>query len=438
MNLNTRKTCIAAALAFAAAGAASSAMAATLLGGGSSLVGPSIQAEILKFGANTDSLTYVIASSGVGQTAFLQNLASAFGASVTGNVYFANSDAALSTAQITSYATSTLATTDGDGPLIQIPYITTAITIPYVAGPTASTDTFKGPPTTVAATPSLALSDDDLCGIFSGKLTNWNQVRNPDLATGNFSVNKTINVVYRSDSSGTSELLLRHLSQVCTTANTKTGITFVDSTTFTASFPSGVPTTFHAASGSGGVQAELITLKNAGTAGVGYLSPDWTNTFLAPSSTTASAQLTVASLVNSHITNSPLGKADIAPTFTQADNAVATTASTIPTGQQAAVNPANWVPAVGNPTLGYPVSGTSQIILSECYNNSASAVSSSLVKFLDFHYGDSGYKAVVQGNGFDVPTAYVMAIQTEILSNTAGFSPSLAINDSECPTTGGR
>lgn len=34
------------------------------------------------------------------------------------------------------------------GPLIQIPYIVTPVTISYVNGPRASTDTFRGPQTT--------------------------------------------------------------------------------------------------------------------------------------------------------------------------------------------------------------------------------------------------------------------------------------------------
>ncbi len=443
MKLNTRKTCMAAALAFVAASAASSAMAATLIGGGSSLVGPSIQKEIMMFGASTDSLTYFIASSGVGQTAFLQNLPTVFLAGLTGNVDFANSDAALTTPQITSYATSTLATTDGDGPLIQIPYITTPITIPYVSGPTATTDTFRGPPTTAINTPSLALNDDDLCGIFSGKLTNWNQVLNPDTGS-NFTVNKTINVVYRSDSSGTSELLLRHLTSpgICTASNTKAGVTFVDSTTFANSFPSGVPTTFHGASGSGGVQAELVTLNGMNTAAVGYLSPDWANTFLAPSSSSASAQLAVASLVNRHVSNLPLGAADVAPTYNDPTNAVNPAtgtggASPVPVARSDAADQTKWVPAAGDPSLGYAVSGTSQIILSQCYNDTASDVSGSLVKYLNLHYTDATYKAIIRGNGFDVPTSYVSAITSEILSNTVAYPRPLNINGTEC-STGGR
>jgi ABC-type phosphate transport system substrate-binding protein len=398
--------------------AASAAMAqSVVLGGGSSLVGPSIQAEITQFGANPDSLTYFITSSGTGQAAFLGNIPSTFAPGLTGTVDFANSDSALSAAQIAAYTNSPgLGVTDG--PLIQIPYIVTAITVPYVNGPTASTDTFKGPQTTPSQPTSLALNDDDLCGIFSGNLTNWNQVLNPDTGS-DFTVNKAITVVYRSDSSGTSELLTRHLAAVCTTANTKPGVTFVDSTTFASSFPSGVPANFIGESGSGGVHTELVSLSTAGTAAVAYLSPDWTNTFLAPSSSSATPNLAVASLVNRNLVNSPLGAADVAPT---AANATAALGTSAPPGT--AANPADpsdptqWVPNIGNPSVGYPVSGTSQIMVSQCY--ASSAVTASVVNFLDDHYTNPTFVSIIHGNGFDtVPASFESAIQADFLSNTS-------------------
>jgi phosphate transport system substrate-binding protein len=443
MKLNTRKTCIAAALALSAIGCASSAMAQVVLGGGSSLVGPSIQSEIQMFNPNPGSLTYFTASSGAGQTAFLLNQASALvsittaGTSITasGTVDFANSDAALAGTQITTYLAGLGAT---EGPLIQIPYITTPIVIPIVNGPLRSgapTDTFNGPVTTPNQAHSLALNDADLCGIFSGKLTTWDAVSNPDTGS-HFKDTSPIKVVYRSDSSGTSELLTRHLVAVCTAATTASGVTFADSTTFTNSFPSGVPTNFVAANGSIGVQGALLSFQSgASTAAVGYLSPDWTNTALAPHSTAVSAttpikELAAASLVNSHLS------ADIAPTFTEADNAINSISSTVPAGRADAADQTKWVPAAGNPTAGYPLAGTSQIILSQCYSNAN--VATSLVNFLGLHYGNAAYKAILQGNGFDVPTAYVSAIQNDFLSNGANFPRPLNINGTECAAGTGR
>ncbi|MEK7919169.1 substrate-binding domain-containing protein, partial [Burkholderia contaminans] len=215
-------------------------MAADIHGGGSSLVAPTIGAigntatEIGLFGTSEGSFTYFSVGSGAGQNAFLNNQPTFFGSTVTGTVHFANSDAALSTAQLTSYKAGLGAT---NGPLIQIPYIVTPITVPVVNGPAVTSTTT--PQTTPGQAHSIALNDDDLCGIFSGKLTNWNQVINPE-TTAAYTTNAPIKVIYRTDGSGTTELLTRHLAAVCKAANTATGVTFVDSLTFTASFPGGV------------------------------------------------------------------------------------------------------------------------------------------------------------------------------------------------------
>jgi phosphate transport system substrate-binding protein len=436
MNFNKRKSCIAAALVFSAIGASSAMAQTVVLGGGSSLVGPSITKEISDFGTDTLALTYFITSSGTGQAAFLNDNPTTFNATLTGAVDYANSDAALSSAQITSYDTSTFATTDKGGPLIQIPYITTPIAIAYVNGPTSTTDTFLGPQTTPSQTHSLALNDNDLCGIFSGKLKTWNAVTNPDTGS-TFSSTAPITVVYRTDGSGTTDLLTRHLAAVCSTSNTATGVTFAETQTFTSNFPSGFPTgsTFVGKSGSSGVQGELEVLASQTTSGspsgVAYISPDYTNTFLAPQSSSAAVNLAVASLVNSSITNSPPGAADVAPTYQQADKALLT--AVVPNARTAAIQ-ADWVPNSANPSTGYPVSGTSQIILSECY--ASASVASSLVNFLNDHYSNATYTSVVNGNGFDVPTAFVSAIQADFLSNTSNLN--LNINGSECTVGSGR
>ncbi|WP_341772637.1 substrate-binding domain-containing protein [Burkholderia gladioli] len=130
-----------------------------------------------------------------------------------------------------------------------------------------------------------------------------------------------ITVVYRIDGSGTTELLMRHLTAVCTTGNTARGVTFIDSQTFTDSFGGTAPAGFVGAIGSKGVRAVLTS---ASTAAVAYLSPDYTNTFLAPSSSAVSsagaAQLRVASLKNT------ANGVYYAPSFSNATLAIGTTA----------------------------------------------------------------------------------------------------------------
>ncbi|WP_264165964.1 substrate-binding domain-containing protein [Burkholderia sp. AU30280] len=183
-----------------------------VMGGGSSNVAPMIggignpATEIRLFGTAEGSFTYYSVDSAAGQNAFLSNQPSYFGAGITGTVAFANSDAALTTAQLNVYRIGRGAT---DGPLIQIPYVVTPITIPIVNGPTVTSTTT--PKTTPSQAHSIALNDDDLCGIFSGKLTRWNQVVNPETGS-TYPINVPITVVYRVDGSGTTELLTRHLA----------------------------------------------------------------------------------------------------------------------------------------------------------------------------------------------------------------------------------
>lgn len=422
MKSSKRKICQVLALVVSGLGATAAMASPNVQGGGSSLVAPTIGAigntatEIGLFGTAEGSFTYFSVGSGAGQNAFLNNQPTYLSPGLTGTVHFANSDAALSTAQLTSYKAGLGAT---NGPLIQIPYIVTPITVPIVNGPAVTSTTT--PQTTPGQAHSIALNDDDLCGIFSGKLTNWNQVTNPETGSA-YTLNAPITVVYRSDSSGTTELLTRHLVAVCKPANTATGVTFVDSTTFTASFPTGFPSGSHfvGASGSGGVRNQLVTYAtttSTTTAAVAYLSPDYTNTYLAPQSTvttSASAtQLPVASLRNA--TNGTY----YAPTYANASTALSAFAP--PSTKPTASNQANWVPNAGNPGSGYPVSGTSQIILSQCYADPN--VKTAVHDFLNAHFTNASFASIVHGNGFDtVPSNYQTAISNDFLSNASTWN----------------
>ena len=424
MKFSKRKICMAVALAVSALGSAVPAMAGTITGGGSSLIGPLMNSEIAAFGANPDSLMYYGISSGMGETAFLNDDASGLSSGAGGQLAFANSDAAILSAYVSSYNSVDKAT---DGPLIQIPYIVTPITVPYVNGPTSSTDTLQGPQTTPGQTASLALNEADLCGIYSGKMTNWYQVTNPD-TNATYTWNKAINVAYRSDNSGTTELLTRHLSAVCpalagsTVRADGTTVTFADSLAFTDSFPNHtVPANFIGESGSGGIQSALTTARSSasGPSVVGYLGPDWTNTFLAPLSSSASANLSVASVRIATL------NIDVAPTFTDASHAVNASMTPVPETSTAAADPTQWVPNVANPTTGYPISGTSQILLSQCYADPN--VASTVVNFLTAHYQNASYQTIVHGNGFDtVPVSYLVEIDNVFLTNAHGFKLKIA------------
>nr|WKF56262.1 Phosphate-binding protein [Paraburkholderia busanensis] len=358
---------------------------------------------------------------------------------MTGTVDFANSDAALTPAQVTSYRYSAIGT--ASGPLIQIPYVVTPITIPLVnAPPVTSTLT---PQTTPNQANSIALNDNDLCGIFSGKINDWKWVINPETGTAYSMDSRPITVVYRQDASGETELLTRHLAAVCTSSNTAFRVTFVDSMTFanTWAFPAGMPLNFVAATNSVGVRNALLGYRNSwsGPAAISYLGPADTNTFLAPSSSVAAqSQLQVASLFNT--TN----RIYYAPTGANAS--VAFGQSTLPpTGQSAtspASDPTQWVPvsgtlyaALANPSAGYPVSGTSQIILNQCYADAN--VTKAVSDFLSMHYNNASFASIVRGNGFNtVPQLYSNVIITDFL--TAGRGNTLNIGNSKVCNGEGR
>ncbi|RXV67606.1 phosphate ABC transporter substrate-binding protein [Burkholderia stabilis] len=408
-------------------------------GGGSSLVAPLLGStanpatEIGLFGTSEGTFTYYSVGSGAGQYAFLNNQPTFFGAGVTGAVHFANSDAALTTAQVTAYNNTGRGTTDG--PLIQIPFIVTAITVPIVNGPAVTSSTT--PQTTPGQAHSIALNDDDLCGIFSGKITNWNQVVNPESGSI-YPLNKPIVVVYRTDASGTTELLTRHLAAVCTSANTASGVTFRDSMTFadTHVFPWGAPSNFIGVSASWQVRGSLASLSSNGTAALAYLSPAYTNTFLAPMSirvtSTGALQLPVASLLNTK------DRAYYAPTYVNATKALGRLFP--PSIANNAADPTQWAFVSGtnyinlaNPASGYPVSGTSQIIVSQCYSDPA--VATAIHDMLTLHYTNSAFTSIVRGNGFDmVPPYFQTAIVADFLSNASGFSLDIG-NTSVCNPT---
>jgi ABC-type phosphate transport system substrate-binding protein len=422
MKSSKRKISLAVALVLSGFGVASAAMAQSapsLLGGGSTLVQPTIGSESAVFPVANGSVTYFGVGSGAGQSAFLNNDSTQFSAGLSATVNFANSDAPLSTAQISTYQAGRAKT---DGALIQIPYIITPITIPLVNAPAGT-----GPALPNSTTPTVALNDADLCGIFSGAFTNWNQVTNPD--NGSKYPAAAITVVYRADNSGTTDLLTAHLAKVCPA--TGLPIAFVETQGFASLFPSSTPpSTFKSASGSGGVATLLNSLKAAGTAAVGYISPDWTNTSLAPSSASAAAnQLAVASLRNTSTGT------DVVPTFANATVAVGTINP--PANAITAANPANWVPNASNPTTGYPISGTSQIIVSQCYanHNTTPSVAGSVVDFLTQHYSASN-ATLLHNNGFDsVPASFLTAITNDFLtsSNALGIG-----NSTKCGAIAGR
>jgi ABC-type phosphate transport system substrate-binding protein len=387
-----------------------------ILGGGSTLAEP-IYTELFSLDSGV-TFEYCGVGSGSGQAGLLGNAPTSFLETTLAKndsaiclsltnanrpVVFGASDATLSTTQISTYNTSRLST---DGPLIQVPTLGTPITIPVATAKVTSNS-------------YVTLKDNDLCGIFAGQFTNWSQT-----SVASTVLSGPIHVVYRSDGSGTTFLLTQHLHAVCGTTKNPEGAVFAGSgaptKTFASLFPNGFPTgsTFVGESGSGGVQTELLT-NVSGTAStlVGYLSPDYTAITTTPD--TANKTLFVAEVFNS--TSGVANK----PTTTATSAALATANVTIPATKTAAAAQANWVPAVANPSTGYPIVGYTTIDAVTCYASNipapqtATSPGADISAFLGDIFTNPTYGADITAYGFvNLPSALASAANATFVKNT--------------------
>ncbi|MBO2925885.1 substrate-binding domain-containing protein [Metapseudomonas otitidis] len=317
------------AVSLAVAGLCSAQAMAAVVGGGATLPQNLYNtATVLPFGFNA----YIGVGSGAGKAAVLNNDATQLNLPSGTTVDYAGSDSILSAAEISAYKSAhqspAVPATDANnwGPLIQIPSAITSVTIPYKK----------------TSVTSLNLTSPQLCGIFSGSITNWNQIS---------SANGPITVVYERGSSGPTEIFTRHLNSQCADQ-------FRVSSTFANAALGGVPAYAVAVSGS----AQMASTVAATDGAIGYVGPadiDATNP-------------TVVAKVNGNLpavgrVSVPLS--NFAPPSTPADRA----------------DPANWVPVLANPSTGYSIVGYTNLVFSQCYKDSADTAA--IRTFLNRHYG---------------------------------------------------
>jgi phosphate transport system substrate-binding protein len=365
-------------IAFAAAGShgAMAQSGATVLGGGSTAAYPIVNNREFNSATAGSDFTYCSVGSGAGTSAFVSNTDVPLAADalncngVTGQaVDYGASDAPFSGSWPNS----------GAGPLIQIPIFGTPVTFPFkLAGLTTNG--------------SLTLTESQICGIFSGQITDWHTIRST-IAAGT-----TIKVGYRLDRSGTTYLLTNNLKTVCplvnSTAFSSAQIAAMPTLTFAASlFPGGVPSNFTGGTYSSGVQSFVKTTANSVT----YLGPDFTA--ISVTGNTAGAPV-VAAVTNRQDTTTYL------PTVANTSTALGNV--TAPTGLPE-TTPSNWTPQIADPAHGYPVAGYTYWFLATCYSATNSAgIASDLISFLQEHYnvnGTAGGAALVTDvkNGGFVP-----------------------------------
>ncbi len=350
-------------------------------------------------------------------------------------VHYGASDGILTSAQVSAYNTSPgLGTTNG--PLIQLPAFGVPVTVAFTDG---------------SAT-AVTLNDDDVCGIFSGKLTNWNQTSaSASVPAG------PITVGFRGDTSGTTFLFSNHLASVCTTgASGNSNVTFVGANNFSANFAS-LPANFVPGTGNGGVQANYLAIRAASSGNpvvinssyvnsagatvpvtrtitnssqVAYLGPDYTS--IAPNAGNYNANVRVASLRNRNNGTAYL------PNVANTTTALSTSAAP-PSTAATAANPTLWVPVTPNPAAGYPIVGFTNLIVSQCYKSAT--VTNGIKALLQNQYNNNGSFATdIANSGFvKVPNVvsanYVTRINGTFLANTYGYNLDIG-NKTRCKTGG--
>lgn len=371
-----KRNVLAVSLTLAALCSAQAAMA-DINGGGATLPQPLYQTTGV---LTTGFAAYIGVGSGNGKAAFLNNDYTKLKPGVTGiNVHWAGSDSKLSTTELNNYVSVHGAAW---GPLIQVPSVATSVAIPFNKAGTANVD----------------LSVNQLCGVFSGRLNDWSQITGSG-RTG------AITVVYRSESSGTTELFTRFLNAKCA----ETG-TFAITTNFASSYSGGLPANAVSAVGSQAVMTAL----NAADGRITYMSPDYAATTLAGlDDATKVAKV-----------------AGVSPAPANVSAAIAAVA--VPAAANRS-NPNAWVPVfaattsptdpsvVAYPTTGYPILGFTNLIFSQCY---ADGTQSTQVRdFFTRHYGANAATnndAAITANRFvPLPAAWKTAVRSSFLTATS-------------------
>ena len=390
--------------------------------------------------------SYEKAPGSAAQTALKDNLPSDFNGVLTETgyaVHFAASDSYVdSKSSLYPYVGANHPLPGSGGQFIQMPLFATASAIPI----NNAKNTANG---------KIVLTDSDLCGVFSGLLTNWNQTSASKKATAG-----TIKVYWRNDNAGASAtfLLTQHLGAVCTTSNTKSGITFKTTTKFASLFP-GVVTppsdgttawtipvggdgsfsNFVGAKGSSGV-ADGVN-NDATNCAIGYVSPDYT-AIAAVSATTTSAKkytsLFIASITNKNNSTS------YTPTVTNITHAISNAASSPfsspPSGSLALAQvQTNWVPQITTPDSGYPIVAFSSWLLPQCF--ASASVAAGIKGFLTNHL-NGVYTTTLQNSGFvplvgGVASGYGSAINQIFLTNAKKYNLDIN-NTTACKGVTGR
>ncbi|MGA4636024.1 substrate-binding domain-containing protein [Pseudomonas solani] len=322
------------AVSLAVAGLCSAQAMAAVVGGGATLPQNLYNtATVLSSGFNA----YIGVGSGAGKSAVLTNDSTKLGLASGITVDYAGSDSILTASEISTYQGAhqspavPVTSAANWGALVQVPSAATSVTVPYKL-------TLAGG----AALNNLDLTSAQLCDIFSGTITTWNQVNASYPATA-------IKVVYRAGSSGTTEIFTRHLNSQCSAK-------FTTNSTFTTANVGAEPASWIAATSSANLASTVASTEGA----IGYVGPedvDATNN-------------AVVAKVNG-----------LLPTIGNVTTALSTIAPPVVADR---ADPSKWVPVLANPSSGYKIVGYTNLVFSQCYKDTADRTS--IRDFVGRHY----------------------------------------------------
>jgi ABC-type phosphate transport system substrate-binding protein len=368
----------------------------------------------------------------------------------TGRIQFAFSDSPISSGDLATY-NSTAAPVAGAA--IQVPMFVTPIAVAYspvygkvLTGSGVVPLSFKVKVPNADGSGGLRMKKSTYCGIFNGTITNWND---PALKADNGGVslmdpaddvtrwNTTgvpIVLVGRSDGSGTTNIFTRALTAQCGGGYTAGG---------TDTLPAGVKSTavynqntglltsgseaagkFGVVNGSDGVAATVgLTITDPTTVGqvnlngrLGYVGADWVKPATISGSQLNSANLQVGtgtSFAAPTAANATLATKGILPPQSDSKGKYAPATPAVGSMPGLRTDPLAWAfPAaitlsggapnpLANPAAGYPITGTTNVLLYTCY--ASPAVRNAVQGFAMFHLG----KVTIQDDLTKVPAKLV-------------------------------
>lgn len=297
---------------------------------------------------------------------------------------------------------------------------------------------FKRPVSSASAgSGGLRLDAVTYCKIFNGQITNWNDpalkalngnvsLKDPQDTSATFDV--PMQIVGRKDSSGTTSLWTRHLAKACgdlQTAGTITGNNYADSSgtlpgaligagdyakatdTFTTAEVVGKYTIAEGSDGVAKVMRSTIAdpsatvgdISRAPKLRIGYLGPDWVKPAVVNTPNldynlhTASLKYVGTAFIEPNVTNTSAAFATVLPPQSTITTPGKTNGKYIATGGTPGTraNPEDWVQAasktapLAGPLKGYPIVGTSNMLLYTCYADTADR--NAVVRFVQMFFG---------------------------------------------------